>query len=632
MYKRKSQSLTAEQAVFLLMHGDLSELEDSDEDLENLNNSNNDEIIQTHPLIEKNNLEIELESDIENEETNDDKENKIENIEIGPLLQQHQGEDSEAGPSLEKHQGVKNISKKLVEKKLKEYVQWKTTDHVVCDTSYKEQFSRPPEEIPSPYSYFKMFCSDDIIQNLTDQTNIYSCQKNANTIDTNKAEMEVFLGIHLMMGIVSMPSMNNYWSGSTRFPLIADNMSRNRFQTLRQFLHVNDNSQNIPYKQPGHDRLFKIRPLVDALRENFAKVEKEEHLSIDEFIVPFKGRSRLKQYNKNKPHKWGIKVFALCGKSGILYDFEIYTGKDTIVDKTKLGISGDIVVRLVDTVPASMNHKIYMDNWFTSYHLAVHLQDMNLLMAGTIRENRILRPSSKGNVFSKTENELKSSGRGSFDYASDEKNVTVVKWLDNKCVTVISTFCGIEPVKDVKRWSVSSKEYIDVKKPNIIDVYNNGMGGVDLMDMLVELYRVDIRGKRFYLRIIFHLIDICVVNAWLLYRRHVEQIDKKTKYMSLYNFKSSISKSLLMCNKYPRPVGRPIKSSDYSLKETKLPMELRPILDVRYDTIAHWPLTTDDKKRCKLCIVSYSRVMCEKCNVHLCFTKKKNCFKIFHLK
>lgn len=112
-------------------------------------------------------------------------------------------------------------------------------------------------------------------------------------------------------------------------------------------------------------------------------------------MIPFKGRSSMKQYIKNKPHKWGVKLFALCGASGMLYDFEIYTGKDTLLEKTKLGISGDIVVRLVETVPKDINLKLYIDNWFSSYHLAFQLIDCNLLMTGTVRENRIPKKSGK---------------------------------------------------------------------------------------------------------------------------------------------------------------------------------------------------------------------------------------------
>ena len=36
----------------------------------------------------------------------------------------------------------------------------------------------------------------------------------------------------------------------------------------------------------------------------------------------------MKQYLPKKPHKWGFKVWARAGISGIIYDFEIYTGKE----------------------------------------------------------------------------------------------------------------------------------------------------------------------------------------------------------------------------------------------------------------------------------------------------------------
>ena len=36
------------------------------------------------------------------------------------------------------------------------------------------------------------------------------------------------------------------------------------------------------------------------------------YLSIDEMTTPTKGRTRVKQYNKDKPDKWGAKDFELC--------------------------------------------------------------------------------------------------------------------------------------------------------------------------------------------------------------------------------------------------------------------------------------------------------------------------------
>jgi hypothetical protein len=114
-----------------------------------------------------------------------------------------------------------------------------------------------------------------------------------------------------------------YWINATRYGRIADIMSRNRFDALRRFLHINNNENMKPREDSQYDKLFKVRPFIESLNNNFAKIEQEEHDSVDEMMIPFKGRSSLKQYVRNKPHKCGVKFFARCGTSGIIYDFEI---------------------------------------------------------------------------------------------------------------------------------------------------------------------------------------------------------------------------------------------------------------------------------------------------------------------
>lgn len=51
---------------------------------------------------------------------------------------------------------------------------------------------------------------------------------------------------------------------------------------------------------PGADRLFKIRPIVAKLNENFSKVVKEEYLCVDEQICSTKARNTMKRYNPKK--------------------------------------------------------------------------------------------------------------------------------------------------------------------------------------------------------------------------------------------------------------------------------------------------------------------------------------------
>ena len=45
---------------------------------------------------------------------------------------------------------------------------------------------------------------------------LYSIQSNS-TFRTTRSEIEIYCGIHLMMGIVVMPRCNQYWSNETRF-------------------------------------------------------------------------------------------------------------------------------------------------------------------------------------------------------------------------------------------------------------------------------------------------------------------------------------------------------------------------------------------------------------------------------
>ena len=65
-------------------------------------------------------------------------------------------------------------------------------------------------------------------------------------------------------------------------------MTINKFEQTTLYLHYNDNSS-----ENGKDRLHKIRPLVDLLKHEFLKIPMEENLSIDEQLVPLKGRSSL---------------------------------------------------------------------------------------------------------------------------------------------------------------------------------------------------------------------------------------------------------------------------------------------------------------------------------------------------
>ena len=104
-------------------------------------------------------------------------------------------------------------------------------------------FPDPPAEDLSPLQYFKMFFTDDLFSHIVEQTNLYSVQTSNKNVNTNSSEMEQFIVILLMMSMVKYPQYHIHWSPETRIPAIADCMSINRFQKLKCYVRVNDNSK-----------------------------------------------------------------------------------------------------------------------------------------------------------------------------------------------------------------------------------------------------------------------------------------------------------------------------------------------------------------------------------------------------
>lgn len=506
---------------------------------------------------------------------------------------------------------------------------WEAKQFIPPPTEWLDKFPDPPAEELSPFDYFKMFIDDKIIEEIALQSNLYALQTYGVTPNFKKTEVEQYVGILLLMGIFPVAQYRMYWSCETKFSPIADVMSRNRFDQFRKYFHISDNTKIVPNSEPTHDRLFKIRPLLESLSEKLRQIPPEEQQSVDEQMIPYKGRSHMKQYIRGKPHKWGYKVFARCSRSGIMHDFSVFIGKGTCKDYG-LGFSSNIVMKLVSDLPHHKNYKVFCDNWFTSLQLFKTLKDVGILAAGTIQANR----TKKCPIAS--ENNLKQKGRGSFDeYVDIENQLALVRWFDNKSILLLSSFVSTEPSDTCKRWSQVEKKKIDVQRPAVVQQYNKNMGGVDLSDMLIELYRINLRSKRGYLRIVYWCLNVAVVNGWLLYRRHQTQKQSPIAF-SLVQFQSYIANALCKADKFvnsERKRGRPLSNSPSAAPQVKRgPKCQMPINDVRFDRVDHFPEPVDNKGRCKLCKTGYSRITCTKCKVHLCLVKTKNCFTQFHVK
>jgi hypothetical protein len=79
-------------------------------------------------------------------------------------------------------------------------------------------------------------------------------------------------------------------------------------------------------------------------------------------------------------------VWARSTDTGILCDFDVYQGKTGKREKTELGMGGDVVVKLCETLPKHQNYKVFADNLFSSVKLVAKLLESGILYAGTLRK------------------------------------------------------------------------------------------------------------------------------------------------------------------------------------------------------------------------------------------------------
>ncbi len=134
------------------------------------------------------------------------------------------------------------------------------------------------------------------------------------------------------------------------------------------------------------------------------------------------------------------------------------------------------------------------------------------------------------------------------------------------------------------------------------------------------------RSRRWYLYLFWQTIMLGLVNAWLIYRRDSKLLGVQ-KPLKQRSFQAEVATSLILLRSQR---GRP------TLNATSPPPPPKRVRvgvpdDVRTDQVSHWPVKCNQRGRCKLCKVNATTTLCEKCDVRLCFTEERNCYKRCHL-
>lgn len=185
--------------------------------------------------------------------------------------------------------------------------------------------------------------------------------------------------------------------------------------------------------------------------------------------------------------------------------------------------------------------------------------------------------------------------RGACSVVSNDANITVTRWLDSSVIHMVLSCAGQSPEDVANRWVKKEKMMMMVQKTFSVALYNQHMGGVDLVDQCLAIYPHRRRNKRWYIRVFFHFLDVTIVNAWPLY--------------------------LMSGLERMRPSGTPQRVKRSTV--TKVARE------VRFGTGYHWPQLTEEKNtnRCHDAACKWkTKYICMQCCVPLC----PGCFANFH--
>lgn len=475
----------------------------------------------------------------------------------------------------------------------------------------------------TPLHLFKQFFPEDAVKVLCQNTNKQAAKNISQGakykwMDVGIAEFYRYLGLVFFMAMFSVKHISDFWRKSEIFsvPFPAKVMSRDRYRTISWNLHMSDPDEDklndAKKGTSAHDRLFRCKPLMNTI-QNACKTFYHPHrsLAVDERMVPCKAHTGMTQYMKDKPTKWGIKLFVLADSSnGYTVDFSVYTGKNTT--PTGQGLSYDSVMSLINKRFLGSGYHVYVDNFYTSPKLFKDLYDCKFGACGTYRESRKDCPRSTNNALSKK------SERGTFRWIRDGP-LLFVKWMDTREVSVCSTihtaFKGETVDRRVKsKLGVWTTESFPCPSPVI--EYNKFMGGVDLSDQLIQYYTTQHKTLKWYRKLFYHFLDIAATNSYILYK-HLGQ-DRRLTHK---DFMEELVAEL--CGVKDETPVKATSGLHFAV----------PGVEVAEKRMK----ATAGRKYCAYCTLQGERRSktpwkCQDCNVYLCIQPDRNCFKNWHLR
>ena len=256
--------------------------------------------------------------------------------------------------------------------------------------------------------------------------------------NTSEPELLSFIGVLLVMGVVHIENVENYWDLEWGYKPVFEGWPRRRWQALMAALSVGDHvyggggddaeparagdstepevdssadhvddapvstsaaaasaAAANPYEQSPRDpelRFAGLRSFVDHMNSNFARAigDPGPELCLDERMIRARHKHPSIQLMPKKPIKLGFKSFVLACGDGYVLSSVLYPGKAGA--SPEAGLTANVVLRLMWPYRGRWR-RVVTDQWYTGVELALALYQLQITTVGTIRADRKLVPS-----------------------------------------------------------------------------------------------------------------------------------------------------------------------------------------------------------------------------------------------
>jgi hypothetical protein len=458
------------------------------------------------------------------------------------------------------------------------------------------------------------------------------------------------------------PANNSQASNSQANNSQANNSQANNSQANNsQANNSQANNSQASNSQAKKDPYYtKVEPLLSHIRDISKKLYiPSSNVSVDEMMVRFSGRSNHTIRIRGKPTPEGYKIFALCDH-GYTYTFlpssRVHKNEEvSIVDG--ITYTGSVVLHLALQLPYKRKpFNIFMDNYFSSISLFAWLRRNNIGACGTVRA------ASRG--FPK---ELKVPKRAKLEWnyqtgrvVGEDEDVLAALWMDNGPVTMLTTIHGLG-----KDWQVSKNRrrprqtglnaghvgevFGDEGQrilgiPCMIDDYNHHMGGVDTADQLRSYNSTQLRARRNWLPLFFWLLDISLVNSFILAKlmgQAKSPVEFRKKLLWELIDMAEIKEAAILTQD---PVQAQAQAQAL-LPKTRVTKKSTAddLPATRLKNVYHPPHYNSQRRTCIWCSFKLksneggkrldalkTQFSCTLCNVYLCMNSDRNCFNDFH--